>query len=138
MKFYIKLFHYFEDCRDHFISEHILKNNDITLDVGFKKKHAKIPFSDIILENDLTFRMAFTLRDTKTLQRKITEDNLQETTVTNGNLNWQFKPTLSYMVNKTVDLTAYFERSVNAPLISNSFRRSNTNFGVQIRINLAQ
>jgi cell surface protein SprA len=115
-----------------------LKNNDITLDVGFKKKKVKVPFSDYVLENDLTFRLAFTLRDTKTLQRKITEDNLQETTVTNGNLNWQFKPTLSYMVNKTVDLTAYFERTVNSPLISNSFRRSNTNFGVQIRINLAQ
>jgi hypothetical protein len=32
----------------------------------------------------------------------------------------------------------YFDRQINNPLVSNSFRRTNTAFGFQVRFNLAQ
>jgi len=114
------------------------KNNDFVFDVGFVRKGVKIPFTDVVLKNDLTFRCAVTLRDTKVIQRKIDTDGTQDSDFTGGNFNLQFKPTLAYMVNQRVNLTAYFDRAINRPRLSNSFPRYNTAFGVQVRFNLAQ
>ncbi|WP_291725862.1 cell surface protein SprA [Bernardetia sp.] len=114
------------------------RNNDFVFDVGFVRKGVKIPFTDVVLKNDLTFRCAVTLRDTKVIQRKIDTDGTQDSDFTGGNFNLQFKPTLAYMVNQRVNLTAYFDRAINRPRLSNSFPRYNTAFGVQVRFNLAQ
>jgi cell surface protein SprA len=114
------------------------KNNDFVFDVGFVRKGVRIPFTDVVLKNDLTFRCAVTLRDTKVIQRKIGTDGTQDSDFTGGNYNLQFKPTLAYMVNKRVNLTAYFDRAINKPRLSNSFPRYNTAFGMQVRFNLAQ
>ena len=115
-----------------------LKSNDITLDLGMTKAGMKVPFKIHgiykTLENDLTMRMAFTLRDTKTIQRKINDSP----TVTAGNINLQFKPTVSYQINKQANLQFYFERSINEPRISSSYKRSTTSFGFQIRYALTQ
>ncbi len=113
-------------------------NNDFVFDVGFVRKGVKIPFSDVVLKNDLTFRCAVTLRDTKVIQRKIDPNETQDSDYTGGNYNLQFKPTLAYMVNQRVNLTAYFDRAINRPRLSNSFPRYNTAFGMQVRFNLAQ
>ncbi len=64
------------------------KNNNITADVGFVKSDFKMPFGGKTLKNDVTFRMAFSLTDTKTTQRRINENAI----VTQGNLQWQLPP----------------------------------------------
>lgn len=115
-----------------------LKSNDLTLDYGMTKSGYKLPFKvqgrTITLENDITFRIAFTIRDTKTLQRFIDE----EPKVTAGNINYQIRPTVSYMLNEQLNLQFYFERNLNQPQISNSFKRATTAFGIQLRFSLAQ
>ncbi len=78
--------------------------------------------------------MTFTVRDTKTVQRKIDDVS----TVTNGNINYQFRPTMSYVMNNKLNLTMYFERNINQPKVSNSFNRATTAFGFQLRFSLAQ
>jgi cell surface protein SprA len=113
-----------------------IKSSDVTIDLGFRKKNFKIPFTEIVLKNDLTFRFAFTLRDNTTYQRKI-ENEKQITTVTAGNLNLRINPTLAYMVTDKLTTTAYFDYSLNNPVISNSFRRTNTNFGIQLLYRLS-
>jgi hypothetical protein len=37
-----------------------------------------------------------------------------------------------------LSLQAYYERTINNPAVSNSFRRATTRFGVQVRFSLAQ
>jgi cell surface protein SprA len=117
-----------------------LRNSDVTVDVSYTKAGFKIPFrinrGYKVLKNDLTFKLAMTIRDTRTLQRRINDSDEQVTTVTAGNMNLQVRPTIGYMVNQRVNVQLYFERSVNQPYISNSFKRANTNFGVQVRFNL--
>jgi cell surface protein SprA len=113
-----------------------IKSSDITIDVGLRKKNFKIPFTETVLKNDLTFRFALTLRDNVTYQRRI-ENEKQLTTVTAGNMNLRINPTLAYMVTKQLTTTAYFDYSLNNPVISNSFRRTNTNFGIQLLYRLA-
>ncbi len=115
-----------------------LKSNDLSMDIGFTKAHMKLPFKMqgkvITLDNDLTFKLNFTLRDTKTLQRKIDDVS----TVTAGNINFQLRPQISYVLSERLNLNLYFERNINTPLITSSFPRSTTAFGAQIRFSLAQ
>lgn len=121
---------------NHQISE--LNSKDVSFELGFTKNNMKLPFKSqgrtIVLKNDVTFRMNVTVSDTKTIQRKIGEEG----TVTNGNVNFQLRPNLNYAVNQKLNVQAYFERTVNNPLISNSYRRATTRFGFAVRFNLAQ
>lgn len=115
-----------------------LNSKDISLELGFTKNNMKLPFKvegrSVVLKNDLTFRLNATVGNTKTIQRKIAEGSQ----ITNGNLNIQFRPNISYTVNQKLTVQAYFERNRNEPLISISAPRSVTRFGVQIRFSLAQ
>ncbi|MEM7297177.1 MAG: cell surface protein SprA, partial [Bacteroidota bacterium] len=90
-------------------------NNDITLDFGFSKVGFKLPWRwqgrTITLQNDLTLRIAASLRDSKTVQRRIFDTS----TVTNGNRTWQLRPTVTYKINNQLDFTFYFERNVTTP-----------------------
>ncbi len=115
-----------------------LTSKGVTVNFGFTKSKFTLPFrvkgETITLKNDLTFNFAMSLKDTKTIQRKIDEEN----TVTNGNLNFQFRPTVDYRVNERLNVQLYFARTVNDPRVTNSYKRTTTEFGTQVRFNLAQ
>lgn len=115
-----------------------LNSKDVSFELGFTKNNMKLPFKSqgrtIVLKNDVTFRMNVTVSDTRTIQRKIDELNI----ITNGNINFQLRPNISYAVNQKLNIQLYFERTINEPLISSSYRRATTRFGTQIRFNLAQ
>ncbi|MFZ6011459.1 MAG: cell surface protein SprA [Bacteroidota bacterium] len=115
-----------------------LVSKDISFELGYTKNNMKLPFKSqgrtIVLKNDVTFRMNITISNTKTIQRKVNDLNY----ITNGNINFQLRPNVSYVVNQKLTIQGYFERTINEPLISNSFRRATTRFGIQIRFSLAQ
>ena len=114
------------------------KSNDLIFEYGFTKANFKLPFKSqgrvITLKNDLQFRMSITIRDTKTIQRKIGGTN----TITNGNINFQLRPNINYVLNKKFKLQFYFERSINEPKLSRDFKRTTTSFGFQLQFSLAQ
>ena len=109
-----------------------------SFEVGYTKNNLKLPIKDqgrvITLKNDVTFRMNMSVTNNRTIQRKIEEVN----TVTNGNINFQLRPNVSYVVNQKLNIQLYFERNVNEPLVTNSYKRSTTRFGTKIQFNLAQ
>lgn len=115
-----------------------LSSNDIAFDFGITKSKMKIPFKikgrTTTLNNDLQFRFTFTVRDTKTIQRKIEDVQV----VTNGNINYQIRPTVSYVANQKLNITMYFEKNINEPKVSNTFPRTSSAFGIQMRFSLAQ
>ena len=115
-----------------------LIGKDWSAEVGYTKNNLKLPIKDqgrvITLKNDVTFRMSVSVANNRTIQRKIEEVN----TVTNGNINFQLRPNVSYVVNQKLNVQLYFERNSNDPLVSNSFRRVTTRFGTKIMFNLAQ
>jgi cell surface protein SprA len=98
----------------------------------------RLPFKSqgrrIVLKNDVTMRLNVGVTNSKTIQRKIGE----LATVTNGNVNIQIRPNISYTVNQKLSLQLYFERTINEPVVSSSYRRTTTRFGVQIRFSLSQ
>jgi cell surface protein SprA len=115
-----------------------LRSKDFSVDIGWTKTKLRLPIkfrgNTVVLDNDIQFRINFTIRDTKTVQRKIDETN----TITQGNINFQLRPTIQYTINQRLNMTFYFERNINEPLISSSFKRATTSFGTQIRFSLAQ
>ncbi|RLD24979.1 MAG: cell surface protein SprA, partial [Bacteroidetes bacterium] len=123
-----------------------LNSKDLVLSLGFTKSNIKIPFKiqgrTTTLKNDLDFRMDLTIKDTKTVQRKFNQDanglEVSVNTITNGNVNIQVRPNIGYALNNRLTLQVYYERSINEPRITTSFRRTTTSFGVQVRFSLAQ
>jgi cell surface protein SprA len=114
------------------------RSNDFSLTLSYTKAGMKIPFkidgAQKVLKNDLQMRLDAKVVDTQQIQRKIEE----KATVTNGNFNLQFRPTMSYVINRNLNLTIYFERTINDPRVTTAFRRSSTAFGGQLRFNLSQ
>ncbi|MFC5412008.1 cell surface protein SprA [Larkinella bovis] len=127
-----------------------LSNKDITFRFGFTKTNFRIPFkingAYRRLKNDLTFNCNLTFRDTRTVQRKFDDSNtaspddngVGEQIITAGNVNFQLRPQVSYVVSRRLNVQVYFDRTFNDPLVSNSFRRATTAGGVQVRFNLAE
>jgi cell surface protein SprA len=115
-----------------------VNGKDWSLEVGFTKNNMRLPFRDqgriITLKNDVTFKLTMSVTSTETLQRRIDEGS----TVTNGNINFQLRPNVSYMVNKKLQIQAYIERTTNDPLVSNSYFRATTKGGVKVVFNLSQ
>jgi cell surface protein SprA len=115
-----------------------LSSKDFSLEMGFTKTGMKLPFKSqgrtIVLKNDLTFRLNVTVSDQKTIQRKINELNV----ITNGNVNTQIKPNLNYTVSQKLSVQLYYDYTVNDPVVSNSYRRTTSRFGAQVRFSLAQ
>ncbi len=115
-----------------------LQNSDISIDFGYSKDKLKLPFryrgNIIILDNDIQFKLNFVVRKTKTIQRKIDGENV----VTNGNYNFQLRPNINYVVNNRISLIMYYDKIINKPLVSNSFPRYSSSFGVRLRMGLSQ
>jgi cell surface protein SprA len=112
-------------------------NEDVAFDFGYTKADLKLPFRVrgrvITIENDVTFRVNMTIRDTKSVQRKLDGEN----TLTNGNKTFLVRPTVGYKLNQNMDLTMYFEKNITNPTLG-SYKRSATSFGIQLRFSLTQ
>lgn len=113
-------------------------NNSFQVGIGFARSNVPIPKfltggQKVNLKNELNIQINFTINDMVTYQRKFTEN----TTVTAGNTNVQFKPTISYNMSQRVTMQLYFERTINSPKISSSYRRATTAIGIQIRFTLS-
>lgn len=113
-------------------------SRDFGFDLGYTKAGVKVPFKiqgrQEVLKNDLQLRLSTRVVDTRQVQRKIGEVS----TVTNGNLNLQIRPTIGYVINQSLNIQIYFDRTVNDPRVTTAFRRSSTAFGGQLRFNLSQ
>lgn len=114
------------------------KTGDISLEYGFTKSDMKLPFKSrgrpIVLKNDLQFRLSASVKDTKTVQRKIEQENV----TTNGQISFRFRPSANYALNKKLNIELYLERTTNDPKISTQYKRNTTQVGFRLRFSLAQ
>ena len=114
-----------------------MKNQDYSISVGYTKTGIKLPVKYkqrvIVLKNEITFRFDFTIRDNKTIQRRVNDINV----LTQGSQQIQIKPTINYRINDRLSIQLYYDRTINIPRVSSSFKRTNTLFGIQIRFSLS-
>ena len=120
-----------------------LKEQSLNITVGYTKKNMTLPFGfkkgqKVTLKNDVAFNMNMKVKDTRTIQRSLDSDDgtVGLTSITAGSLNFQLAPNIKYQVNNRLNLRLYFERVINAPKISSSFRTARTAFGFELRFSL--
>lgn len=115
-----------------------LNSKDWSVELGYTKNNFKLPWKSqgrvLTIKNDITFRLNMSITNNRTIQRKIEEVN----TITNGNINFQLRPNINYVVNQKLNIQFYVDRNVNEPLVTNSYRRSTTRVGFKVLFNLAQ
>jgi cell surface protein SprA len=122
----------------------LAENRSTEFTIGFNWRKKGIPLfkngitmfrKEIKLDNDVTFRFDFSLRDDATANSKLDQGTSFGTA---GQKVIRIAPSIDYILNKRVSLKLYFEQNRNIPKISNAFPITNTRGGLQVRISLAQ
>ncbi|MDB5235805.1 MAG: cell surface protein SprA, partial [Hymenobacter sp.] len=132
-----------------------LYTNEIVVGFGYATNSLKLPFrvggEQRVLKNNLTARLDLSIRDNITVQRSILDvadpGNPQglaptlgraEGQITNGSKTLQLRPTIDYLLNTRLNLQLYYSQTVTTPRISNAFRNTTAEGGVQLRYSLTQ
>jgi cell surface protein SprA len=117
------------------------RSTEITLGMDWRRKG--FPFLSKLrigknakpLDNDVTLRMDFSLRDDATSNSKLDQNTAFGTA---GQKVVRIAPSIDYVVNNRVNLRFYFEQNRIIPKIATTAPVTNTRAGVQVRISLAQ
>ncbi|WP_240676168.1 T9SS outer membrane translocon Sov/SprA [Botryobacter ruber] len=117
---------------------------DYVIGFGYTTSNFRIPFriggERRTLENELTARLDFSVRDNQTVQRAIARDDqgveTSQNQITNGTKQLQLRPTIDYVLSQRINLQFYLLRTVSDPKISTSFRNAVSEGGVQVRVSL--
>jgi cell surface protein SprA len=98
------------------------------------------------LDSDLKVNADFSIRDSKTLIRRVGElDNPSLTgeaqlpvQVSAGQNVMSIKFTADYQISSNFTVSVFFDRIINTPFVSTSYKNYNTNFGFSMRFALIQ
>lgn len=107
--------------------------------VGYRVKNFKLPFringNQIVLKNDLNFKVDISYRLNNTIIRKVAEETNQPSAGTNI---LTLKNSIDYVVNERLNARLFYDKVINTPVVSTSFPTSSTQFGVSLRFTLSQ
>lgn len=87
------------------------------------------------LDNEINFRLDFSIRDNVNANSRLDQDN---NFATGGSRETNLRPTIDYFLNNRINIKLYFDQRRVKPYISSSAPTTNTRAGVQVRISLAQ
>jgi len=105
---------------------YLLKNFNVVLNI--KNKPSKV-------QNDLNLRCDLSIRNTKSLLRTISTDTTQPI---DGGLLTTLKISADYVLSSSLNVRAYYDRTMSNPLISNSYSMANSDFGITFRFMLTR
>ncbi len=117
------------------------RSTEVTFGFNWRKKgiplikNLKIGKNGMKLDNDVTFRMDFSLRDDATANSKLDQGTAFGT---GGQKVIRIAPSIDYILNNRISMKLYFEQNRSIPKISSAFPITNTRGGLQVRISLAQ
>jgi cell surface protein SprA len=114
-----------------------LKGSEITIGLGYRFQKVTFPWKIGKKKpvSDINARIDFSLRNNKTVIRKIDQNQTQ---VTAGQQYISIKASADYILTKQFTLRFYYDRVMTSPFISTSFPTMNQNVGFAIRVNLFQ
>jgi cell surface protein SprA len=87
------------------------------------------------LKSDLNLRLDLSIRDNKTLARKLIE-NVNQPVV--GQKVFTVGASADYILSDRFNLQIFADHSMNNPFVANTFPTSNTNFGFSLKFTLVQ
>jgi len=116
-----------------------IRNEEITIGAGYRFDDVAILLrsrtGQRALESDLNLKLDLSIRDNKTLARKLIEEVNQPVA---GQRVFTIGATADYVLSDRFNLQIYADHSMNDPFVANTFLTSNTNFGFSLRFTLVQ
>jgi cell surface protein SprA len=116
-----------------------IRNDEITIGAGYRFDDVSVILrsggGQRALQSDLNLRLDLSIRDNKTIARKLIEDVNQPVA---GQKVFTLGLTADYMLSDRFNLQVYADHNLNNPFVANTFRTSNTNFGFSLRFTLVQ
>lgn len=116
-----------------------IRNDEITIGAGYRFDDVAITLrsrtGQRALESDLNLKLDFSIRDNKTLARKLIEEVNQPVA---GQRVFTIGATADYVLSDRFNLQIYADHTMNDPFVANTFLTSNTNFGFSLRFTLVQ
>ncbi|MGZ3909719.1 MAG: T9SS outer membrane translocon Sov/SprA [Flavisolibacter sp.] len=121
----------------------LAENRSTEYAIGMDWRKRGVPFLKNIkfgkkgkgLENDVTMRFDFSLRDDATANSKLDQNTAFGTA---GQKVVRIAPSIDYVANNRVNIKLYFEQNRTIPKIATTAPMTTTRAGVQVRISLAQ
>lgn len=117
-------------------------SNEIVISMGYRFNDVQFTVRSMggggnksRLKSDLNVKMDLTIRNNKTVLRRIDED-LQQ--VSAGQRNITINTSADYRINDRVEFKVFYEQNILNPFISSQFPNSTTNAGISLRFTLAQ
>jgi cell surface protein SprA len=117
------------------------RSTEYTLGIDWRKrgfpflKNLKIGKNGQQLDNDVTMRLDFSLRDDATANSKLDQNTAFGTS---GQKVVRLAPSIDYVMNNRINIKLYFEQNRVIPKIATTAPITTTRAGVQVRISLAQ
>ncbi|HVK96290.1 MAG TPA: cell surface protein SprA, partial [Flavisolibacter sp.] len=117
------------------------RSTEYTIGVDWRRRgvpflqNLKLGKSDKKLDNDITMRFDFSLRDDATANSKLDQNTAFGTA---GQKVVRLAPSIDYVINNRVNLKFYFEQNRTIPKIATTAPVTTTRAGVQARISLTQ
>jgi cell surface protein SprA len=116
-----------------------IRNDEITIGAGYRFDDVAITLKSRsgqrALKSDLNLRLDLSIRDNKTLARKLVEEVNQPVA---GQKVFTIGATADYVLSDRFNLQIYADHTLNDPFVANTFLTSNTNFGFSLRFTLVQ
>lgn len=113
--------------------------NELIFGAGYRFDDVQISVrtggSQKVLRSDLNIRLDLSIRDDKTLARKLVEDVNQPVV---GQKRFTISATADYVLSDRFNLQVFTDHTMNNPFVANTFPTSNTNFGFSLRFTLVQ
>jgi len=113
--------------------------NELIFGAGYRFDNVKIILKtggvQRALKSDLNLRFDLSIRDDKTLARKLVEDVDQPVI---GQKVFTLGVTADYVLSDKFNLQIFCDRTMNNPFVATTFPTSNTNFGFSLKFTLVQ
>ncbi len=116
-----------------------VKSDEWVMGLGYRFKNVKFPIKlgkgKKKPVSDINVRCDLSIRDNRTIIRKIVEGVNQPTA---GQKLTTIKFSADYVLSPRFNIRAFYDRIITKPVISSSFPTDNTNAGIALRFTLAQ
>ena len=113
--------------------------NELIFGAGYRFDNVKIILktggTQHSLKSDLNLRFDLSIRDDKTIARKLVEDVDQPVI---GQKVFTLGATADYVLSDKFNLQIFCDRTMNNPFVATTFPTSNTNFGFSLKFTLVQ
>jgi cell surface protein SprA len=115
-----------------------IQGKEVVIGGGYRFKDVKLSFNfqgtKTNLKSDVNVRADLSIRNNKTIIRKASDRSNQ---LTAGQNVTTIKFTADYAINQNLTIQAFYDRNVNNPFVSTSYKTANTQAGIKIRFTLA-